>query len=277
LIQDNLTNTLYLADCLPSKYPEFYGRLETILKNCQVDFHLLPHSKDIWAVDYMPIQINDNQFIQFTYNPDYLKPAQWHNTITNTDAVCKAIKINTIKSHIVIDGGNICKSAHKVIMCDKVFKENPTYKSLQLIGELENLLQIDQLIIVPQDVHDFTGHADGMVRFLNETTVLINDYSKESLKFQSEFLKAIRRAGLQYIEVPYCPDWSTKDSAKGLYINYLEMSNLLLLPVFGIQEDEVAVRLFESIFPHHTIITIESNAIASQGGVLNCISWNIKT
>lgn len=276
MIQDNQTNILYLADTLPLKYPVFYQRLEKTLIECQVEYRLLPNTKDVWAVDYMPIQVSDSQFVQFSYNPDYLKSAKWHKTITNVDQVCNSIKTKPVKSNIILDGGNISKSRQTVILCDKVFRENTAFKEKQLIEALQSAFEVDKIFFVPQDMNDFTGHADGMVRFLNEDTVLINDYSGESPEFQSAFRMSLHNAGFDYIEIPYCPDLKTKDSAKGLYLNYLEMDKLILLPVFGIEEDDVAVKRFEDLFGGYTIRTVESNEIAIQGGVLNCISWNIK-
>ena len=277
MIQDSQTNTLYFADTLPLKYPAFYERLEKTLKECHVEYQLLPNTKDVWAVDYMPIQVSDNVFVQFSYNPDYLKSARWHKTITDVDDVCNAIKIKPVKSNIILDGGNISKSLQTVIMCDKVFRENPAYKEKEIIIALQTVFEIDKIFFVPQDMNDFTGHADGMVRFINEDTVLINDYSGESPEFQSAFRMSLHNAGLDYIEIPYCPDLKTKDSAKGLYLNYLEIGKVILLPVFGIEEDEDAVGHFEDLFAGYTIRTVESNEIAVHGGVLNCISWNIKS
>lgn len=277
MIKDSQTNILYLADTLPLKYPAFYVRLVKTLKECHVEYRLLPNTKDVWAVDYMPVQVSDNQFVQFGYNPDYLKPAKWHKTITDVDEVCNTIKIKPVKSNISLDGGNISKSRLIVIMCDKVFKENPAFKEKELIKALQSAFDVDKIFFVPQDMNDFTGHADGMVRFLNEDTVLINDYSSESPEFQLAFRMSLHNAGLDYIEIPYCPDLNTKDSAKGLYLNYLEMDKVILLPVFGIKEDEATVKHFEDLFVGYTVRTVESNEIAVQGGVLNCISWNIKS
>jgi len=55
MIADNQTNFLYLADALPKKYPAFYQQFESVLKVSKIDFALLAPTKDIWAVDYMPV------------------------------------------------------------------------------------------------------------------------------------------------------------------------------------------------------------------------------
>lgn len=54
------------------------------------------------------------------------------------------------------------------------------------------------------------------------------------------------------------------------------MENTVIVPTFGIKEDSLAVRQLERIFAGQSIKTIDSNEIAYDGGILNCITWNIK-
>lgn len=278
MIQDNQTNKLFLADCLPKYQPVFFKRFENVLKNCNISFQLLPNTKDIWAVDFMPIQINTDKFVQFTYNPDYLQPKKYHKTISNVDSICAEIKLNPIKSDIILDGGNVIKTTDKVIMCDKVFFENPTYTRKQLANKLRELFEVDKLYFVPEQPKDFTGHADGMVRFFDNNTVIINDLSNEDKRFQRAFKIALDNAGLEYITIPFNPYANkTSKQANGCYINYLQMENIIVIPTFGIKEDELTLRQFEELFKGQTIVTVDSNELADEGGILNCITWNIKS
>jgi len=115
-----------------------------------------------------------------------------------------------------------------------------------------------------------------MVRFYDRDTVLINDYSKEDINFQLRFRLALHNAGLNYIEIPYNPYNNVKDDqANGEYINYLQMHQAIIVPSFGIKHDEAVVRQFEQLFAGQTVITVDSNEIAKEGGILNCITWNI--
>lgn len=276
MITDSQTNFLYLADTLPTKYPDFFKRFESALKECNIPFDLLPQTKDVWAVDYMPIQTDLNKFIRFVYNPSYLQTKKYLKTISDVDEICKAISIDTFKTDIIIDGGNVTRWTNKVIMTDRVFKDNPSYERKQLIRELHELLQVDNLYFVPEQPSDFTGHSDGMVRFIDEQSVIINDYKKEKEEFYRAFEIAIHNTGLNYITIPYNV-YSNKsnDHANGDYINYLQMQNTVIIPTFGIAEDDIAVKQLETIFAGQTIATVESNEIAYDGGILNCITWNI--
>ena len=276
MIPDSLTNFLYLADCLPKKYPTFFTSFEKLLIECKIDFALIPHTKDLWAVDYMPIQIHGNDFVQFTYNPSYLQFKKWLPTISDVDKICETMGLSTLKTDIVLDGGNVVRSAHKAIMTDRIFGENPLYERKQLIKKLHELLQIDHLYFVPEQPGDFTGHSDGMVRFINEDTVVINDYSKEEKKFKRAFEIAIHNTGLDYEILPYSvEDNKTNTQANGDYINYLQMQNFIILPTFNKNADDAAVSKLKEIFAGQTIKTIDCSEIANDGGVLNCISWNI--
>ncbi len=132
--------------------------------------------------------------------------------------------------------------------------------------------------IIPQEPNDFTGHADGVVRYYDQYTVLINRYESNDKKdFQRKLIKELKNQGLRIIHIPYNPyDNVDYDMADGLYINYLQMENFILLPTFGKKEDEEAYRQFQQLFPGQTIETIDSTDVSRDGGVLNCITWNIK-
>jgi agmatine deiminase len=113
MITDSQSNKLFLADCLPEKQPKLFQRFEKVLNDCNISFEFLPNTKDIWAVDFMPVQISNGKFVQFTYSPDYLKLKKYRKTISNVDSICKSIGITPKKSTIVVDGGNVIRQLTK--------------------------------------------------------------------------------------------------------------------------------------------------------------------
>jgi agmatine deiminase len=276
VITDAQTNKLFLADCLPIKFPDFFSALKQLLNELKVDFQLLSNTNDIWAVDYMPIQIDHNEFVQFIYRPDYLRGKIWRNTISDGAQIAHALGIKSRTSDIILDGGNVVRGSNKAVLCDKIVKENVSYSREKLLTILMSTLKVDKLFLIPQQPGDFIGHADGMIRFVDDNTVLVNDFSKEKPAYQKLLKTALLKMGLDYITMPYNPyNNRTNTHANGIYINYLQMEKLIVLPIFGLKEDEHAVKLMETLFSGYTIATIDSNEIANHGGVLNCISWNI--
>lgn len=277
MITDNHTNFIYLADTLPLKYPKFCEEFCKIFNYHNIGYAFLKNTKDVWAVDYMPIQVEKDKFVQFIYNPDYLRnTVKWKKTISNIDLICSDININPKKSNLILDGGNLIKWSDKVIMCDKVFFENPDITPKKLIEQLEYLFQVDKIIFIPTFSDDIIGHADGMIRFYDDKTVIVNDFSNEKKENRIRFFSALHNVGLSTIEIPYNPYVNPKSiDATGIYINYLQLNKKIVLPIFNIKEDEVVVKKFEELFPKNELTTINSRELAVNGGVLNCITWNI--
>ena len=166
-----------------------------------------------------------------------MQTKKYLKTISDVDAICNEIGIETFKTDIIPDGGNVTRTTNKVVMTDHVFVDNPQYERKQLIKKLHEHLQVDKLYFVPEQPGDFTGHSDGMVRFIDENTVVINDYQQEEECFYRAFEIAIHNTGLEYIKIPYnVYDNRSNDQANGDYINYLQMENTVIVPTFGIKE-----------------------------------------
>lgn len=278
MIKDSQTNFVYLSDKLAGTYPNFARELISLFKIHEIDFGFLPNTKDTWAVDFMPIQVSLQKFVRFTYKPDYLvSTKKWSKTISNVDEICENIGIKTIKSDIILDGGNISKWDDKVLMTNKVFIENSNIPELELIERFKDLLETDEIFFVPVEKGDWLGHVDGMARFVNQSTVLINDTRREKIEDYIDFLMALRNAGLNWIEFPFnIYENESVDDAAGLYLNYLEMEKLVVLPVFDFDSDDLAIEAANKIFKGRKIITIKSNEPAKDTGIINCLTWNIR-
>ncbi|MCU0359629.1 MAG: agmatine deiminase family protein [Bacteroidia bacterium] len=222
----------------------------------------------------MPLQTEPSKFVQFQYKPDYLQSREYLPTQSDPNEICESISIVTQKSHLIVDGGNIIKGATWAILTDKIFKENPNHSRNEIVDELTKLLNVTP-IIIPTLPYDWTGHADGVLRYYNNKTVLINDFSGSFIQYRRKVESILSKLGINTIPIPFAPEVDGNISASGYYINYLQLKNHILIPEFGIPEDVIALEKFQLLFPDYTVIPIPSKAIASQGGVLNCISWNI--
>ena len=277
MITDSQTNFVYLADTLPQKQEVLFTELVAIFKKANIDYSFLHGTNDIWAVDYMPIQLSHNRFVNFKYAPSYLSSKSGMQSITCVSDVCERIKLQFFDSCLKVEGGNVIKSKSIAILCDRVFMENPHLSTNDVIEQLYKTLEVDKVVFIPTHNHDYLGHADGVVRFYDSDTVIINKYSKIDAKYETSLKLSLHNAGLKFIEIPYNPYQNRSYSdATGVYTNYLEVDDLIVLPVFKQKEDEEVVRLFESLFPKRNIYTLYSKELASNDGIINCITWNIK-
>ncbi|MFH1621623.1 MAG: agmatine deiminase family protein [Candidatus Omnitrophota bacterium] len=280
MITDQETNFLYFSELLSKRHSKLFQELKAILDLQGIKYGLLSDTNDIWCRDYMPVQVTKNEFVQFSYKPAYLmRYKKYRRIITDSVNTYKTIGINSKISPIKIDGGNIVKSRNKVIMTERIFSENRRHSKQSLLREIKKLLRVKQVITIPECPFDRYGHADGMIRFVDgvkdEETVLVNDFLGESAKFFSKFHRAILRQGLCPILLPYKAYRNKGDDAKGIYTNYLEIGKTVIYPIYGIKEDGLAHKVFSRCFGAH-IFQIRADEIAREGGVFNCISWNIK-
>ena len=149
-----------------------------------------------------------------------------------------------------------------------MFSENPEYDKNTLLLELEKLLE-EEIIIIPSLISDMTGHADGVVRFVNENTV-IDNASPYKNGYEQKVKRALKKHGVSAVDFPYFD--SAGISAVGSYLNFLETEKHIFLPIFGSVQDETAVKRAKEIFDKK-IVAVNINGIAKDGGVLNCISW----
>ncbi|MBI1222284.1 MAG: hypothetical protein GC180_06730 [Bacteroidetes bacterium] len=280
MITGKQTNTVYFSEKLFSdqRFCNSASSLADILSINGIPQKQLTATQDIWCRDYMPVQVDSELFIQFRYEPSYLQDEL--ELQSDPKKVCKANGITPQYSKINIDGGNVVNWTDKVILTDRIFDENPAYTNRsKLISELEMLFQ-SQVIIIPQIKSDMTGHADGMVRFVDRDTILGNSRKDEYKYWREGMNKVLKENGLNYIDIPFLEHKETKHPyhAIGCYINYLEVQDLIVLPVFEVEnnKDEEVLNLFFQIFPERKIETINYNEIGLFGGLLNCTTWTIK-
>lgn len=270
---------VYMSELLMSRHPETCKRLIGILDKHNTKYAFLKDTNDIWCRDYMPVQIKSGKFIQFKYDPSYLKRSEeLEATRSDVHKVCKSNNIHAQFSDINLDGGNVLICDGRAILSDRIFDENPKYDKDTLLKELSKVLECE-IIIIPSlrsKEEDFTGHADGMVRFVNRDTILGNRMEGEYQYWQKEMKKVLNTYNLTYIDFPCLTDIKDPkypDSAVGVYVNYLEVNNLIVLPVFNREEDKVAVETLHKVFPDKQVETIDYNEVAYEGGLLNCTTW----
>ena len=272
----NKGQTVYMSEQLMSKFPETCKNLIKILERHHVNYSFIKGTKDIWCRDYMPVQTESGRLIQFKYDPSYLKgKKEWEESRSDVKEICRLNNIDAIFSDINLDGGNVLICDGRAIISDRIFTENPTYDKDSLLNELSRLLECE-IIIIPAEKGDYTGHADGMVRFVNGSTILGNRMTDEYKYWQKGMQKVLEKYKLTYIDVPFLTnikDNKHPESAIGIYVNYLEVNNLVVLPIFNREEDKQVIEILKNAFPNKIIETINYNDVAQEGGLLNCTTW----
>lgn len=272
MITNFSTKKVYLAKGMESvDYTDATRHLLDAMHRYEIEWEFLPHTSSplhIWARDYMPVQIDKEKFVRFSYHPDYLKGSPEYKP--NTSAILSDLGIQVIESDIIIDGGNVISCGDKVIMTDKIIRENRQYNRNRLIDTLSQLLEAE-IVLIPEDVYEEYGHADGMVRYVGENCVLLNNYYDFDKTLRKKLLSALN-PHFNIAELHY-DAYTDKSWA---YINFLHVGRHIFVPMLEDKLGETAFKQITHAYPKcecHQIWGCDS--IVGEGGALNCSTWNI--
>jgi agmatine deiminase len=278
MIPDWEADGFFLADMLKVRHPDLFTQLHSVLTSHRVEVRLLAHVRDLWARDYCPIQVGPRAFVHFRYEPDYLNDNP--ELRTSREVAGQFLELGECRRNdINLDGGNVVASRNKAILTDKIYRENPDWKRSELRDELRRVLQVEQLIIIPREPYDPIGHADAMVRFINEDAVLVNDYAEIDPTFGDRLVNALRRHGLAIEFITYSHERRSTDgipSAVGCFTNFLRTEKMVIVPAFGTEDDQIALNRLKALIPDVPVVSLDCTNLAREGGVLNCVSASFR-
>lgn len=277
MITDFQCNTVYFSALLKDLAPVTYADLISVLDRYGVEYRLIPNTKDVWCRDYMPIQVASDEFCGFTYDPDYLRESERLLAIrTDGNEVCRKMgfEVKMPSRSLVIDGGNVIRCDDKVIMVEKVFRENP-YSSAETAKAIEDHFNAE-LVVLPWDRCEFYGHADGLVRYVGDGRVLLTNYDRFNKGFTRKVVDVLQQHFADVYKLQY--DVPKQHKYNWAYINWLQTENVLLIPSFGCPEDEQAFEQIASLMPMYKgrIEMVRANDLITHEGCLNCASWTVR-
>lgn len=249
----------------------------------QVTTYYDPGLFEIWARDFIGVRVN-NTIVKPVYSPEYalrVKPRKFKFEES------QGLPIQSV-SDISLEFGNIVTNSHKeAIMCESVYKRNSNVSKLPY--RLSEALDLSKICFLPHDPEDHVGHVDGMARFIDDSTIVLTDYRDIPLQFDSLYkiesgkqfyslcVDRINNTLTQKNIHPF-PFFINSDpphdyvpSARGVYTNFLQFNNLIIVPQYTHEKDLQAINTLGLLTPKK-VIGLDCNELAVFGGVLNCIA-----
>ena len=243
----------------------------------------LSNTMDIWCRDYMPVLLfDDGYYATYQYQPDYLWNKKCNRKyITNQTNASKGLEINTsLSMGLVFDGGNYVRlngnRNSTVFMTDKILMENSFCPSHELIVKLHLSLAAD-IVLLPWDMDEPYGHADGMVAPLPDGRLLLNNYCQTAKGKKIDYYKRLLKmldGHFPFVELSY--DCKLEEDS-WCYLNFLKVPGAVLLPCLSrgakCDNDQAAIEKFQELFPDDEIIPIYAKPLIKRGGGLHCVTW----
>jgi len=231
---------------------------------------------DIWMRDFATV--NPKNPVRFKYTWASMTQAESQQVQNSFKAFASDNSITFNTSNYLLDGGNVVDNYNgKVITTTRFMTDNSLTKE-QAKSQLQTLLNATQVAIIEPD-EPVLAHADGMVMWLDENTLLVNDYSSDTA-FRASVMTELQASfpGTAIIEVPVVftsNGWPGFESACGVNLNAVMTYKNIYVPTFNMAHDQNAVNLIEQNTTKN-VIAINAEGVCPMGGSARCLTWQIE-
>ena len=271
-------------------------RISTLLQENGVDLSkidfVIMEADDVWIRDYGPIfTLKDGKelaianFIFDGYGngiiPDYYsKDAKIASKIASTKG------FECIDLDMVLEGGSVQVDGHGTLIAAKSSVVGSERNSKMTVRQAErylkkyfgvtNIIWIDGL--KDEDITD--GHIDACVKFAegNKLVTLPYEdfmwYCTEKEKDWKTVTNAVNADGVPYeiVEIPLTETFYPELEDYGCYLNYYVGNEVVLVPIYGDVNDQIALDTIAELYPTRRIVGINCRDLAIFGGMLHCVT-----
>jgi agmatine deiminase len=244
-------------------------------------------TNDVWIRDYGAIMAHAPDGTRVAVNPTYAVLPQYpqadDNAMPERWSAHRGIPV--LPMHLHTEGGNLwADGTGTLIMTSQIFYSNRYYERDTLEAYLHTIFDFEKLIITPRMTLEETGHVDLLAKLASADTILLSQAntstSAETLrKIKRQFERETNAQGTPYrvLELPTPSlyiNWGIH-TIRRAYTNALTVNGRVLVPVYGVREDEQALRVYETAMPDHDIIPIDSSEGINGGGAVHCMTREI--
>ena len=256
-----------------------------------IRFHTADYA-DVWFRDYGPTFVVERKagnlaMVNWTFNAWGEKyPELMGDTriplIMNLD-----MDLPVFTPGIVMEGGSIevngCGTVITTEACLLNPNRNPDLSREEIEAYLEAYLGAGHVIWLKRGIagDDTDGHIDDIARFVNPTTILCaveeneDDANYAALMENYEILRSSTDQDgtpLTVIPLPMPGAVGGEDRLPASYANFYIGNTVVLVPVFGHPNDEVALARIRQVFPGREVVGIDCTTMVAGSGAIHCIS-----
>lgn len=253
---------------------------------------------DTWARDHGFITVEDNGepiLLDFQFNGWGLKFASDKDNMINR-YVYKALFEKhgySYENHLgfTLEGGSIESDGKGLLLTTEECLSSPNRngdltqsdvsESLVAFFGLDSISWLGNGYLAGDDTD---SHIDTLARLAPNDTVLYvkcddkNDEHYEALRAMEEELREMRTKDdkpFNMVALPMCSaiyDPDNGDRLPATYANFLYVNGAVIVPIYNIPEDNVAIEIFKSTFPDRDIVAVDCSVLIKQHGSLHCVT-----
>jgi len=272
-------------------------RVKAFFKSTENIFFVQAESNDTWARDHGGITVIEGESAiihDYVFNGWGNKfDAGLDNQITKK-LFDKGIFDNcSLKTfNFVLEGGSVESDGKGTILttseCLLSKNRNEHLSKTQIEQVLKNNLGAENILWLNHGYlagDDTDSHIDTLARFCDENTIVYvgcadtNDAHFEALQKMKKELQEFKNFdGKAYhlVELPMpdaCFD-SDGNRLPATYANFTIINEAVLVPVYGVSQDQEALKKLQDCFPQKEIIAVNCRVLIEQHGSLHCVTMH---
>ena len=213
--------------------------------------------------------------------------ANWEKDDAVASHVASTLGVPSIRSSLVNEGGGIHVNGAGALLVTETVQlgqeRNPGWSRNEVEEELNSKLGTNQVIWIrrglTRDYEDFgtKGHVDIVACFADENTILFHDQQDEThpdFSVSHEVKRTLEETtDFKLVGVP-AP--KTLRDEHGFvdysYINHYICNGAVILCAFDDENDAVAKRILEGVYPGREIVLVDARPLFARGGGIHCIT-----
>lgn len=247
----------------------------------------------VWVRDYGPQSIylngtNELAFVDWVYN----RPRPADDVIPSVVADYLGIPIYQMTDNpnrLVATGGNFMSDGFgKGFSSKLILNENSSLSETQVNSIVNSYMGINPYIKMDNLPYDDIHHIDMHIKLLDEETLLVGQYPagvadgpqiEANLNYVlNNFLTPYGRP-YRVFRIPMPPDESgyypNTYSDYLTYTNSIILNGVVLVPIYGLPQDQEALDIYKQAMPGYEIVGINMRNVIPASGAIHCITKEI--
>jgi agmatine deiminase len=204
------------------------------------------------------------------------------------DVVAQSLEMPRYFPEVVLEGGAIDTNGEGTCLvteqCLLNPNRNPALSKAEIENRLRDFLGFTHFVWLGEGIEgdDTDGHIDDITRFVNPTTVVTavenNSHDRNEVPLR-ENLRRLEKAtnekgaNLNVVPIPMPGrvegPWGRLPAS---YLNFYVANGVVLVPIFGHENDDVALKTLQGIFPKRRVVGIRSEVLVLGLGGIHCVT-----
>lgn len=249
---------------------------------------------DSWIRDNGPIYVVNNDrlaMVHFGFNGWGGRFEPYMNDAKAPEVLARKFRTRRYVAPMILEGGGISVDGAGTLLttesCTLNPNRNPGLTREQIEEILRSYLGVSKILWLKQGIHRsmIDGHIDGVAAFARPGVVLHascddrDDPNHQIMRANKERLSTMTDAKGRSIEVIDMPMPKLREidgnRIAPCYTNFYIANGGIVAPIFGDENDPIALEVLESAFPGREIVGVRCEYIGVGGGEVHCITQQI--